>query len=296
MNRFLKGALAAAIAGLTMVGTSAYAVPVSNAFTPGAVNEFSDDNAEIFIDRNGDGLINNGDWLIGVIAFTSFGPSGGPAGNYNQLSGIYGVEVTSTTGVIGLACGNAALVSCSAFEFGAIPSLAAAVLAATGGTVAIADPVGDGTTIAILFEHDEHPGNPGALPTPVIGGTTTSNFALAADGTQRLTIGLVGTNGDFFNGLGPSNLADSLLVAQGAGIGSISVDLTVTQQNFPGFNLGPDLTGRGTISRPLAGSPFPIGSDTTFFVPIERVPEPGTVSLLGLAMLALGFFTRRRNS
>jgi hypothetical protein len=291
MNRFLRSTLAASIGGLAMVATAAYAVPVSNAFSPGVVNEFSDDNAEIFIDNNGDNLINNGDYLLGVIAFTSFGPTGGSAANFNQLSGIYGVRVTSTAGVPALACGNAALASCSVYTFDAIPNLAATVLAATG--VAIVDPVNDGSTIALLFEHNAHPGGAGTLPTPVVGGTIPGNFGLAANGTQRMTIGLVGANGDSFSGAAPADLTDFGLVTQGTGVGSISVDLTVTQQDFPGWNLGPDLTGRGTISAPQGG-PFPIGSDTTFFVRAERVPEPGTVSLLGLAMLALGFFTRRR--
>jgi len=296
MNRFLKNALSAAIGGLALVTTASYAVPVSNAFAPGAVNEFSDDNAEIFIDNNGNGLIDIGDYIIGVIGFTSFGPTGGSAQNFNQLSGIYGVEVLTADGVPGGVCGSAAFTTCTTYTFGAISTGLVNTVNTLFG-LGITDPVDDGTTIALLYEHDAHPGGAGTLPTPVVTppGTVGEMFELAVNGTQRLTIGLVDANGDSFSGNAPASLAEFGLVDQGVGVGSIAVNLTVTQQNFPGWNLGPDITGRGTISAPADG-PFPIGSDTTFFTRIQRVPEPGTVSLLGLAMLALGFFTRRRSS
>jgi hypothetical protein len=294
MRQFFKRSLLGAAVALGFAATSALALPATQtAFTIGVVNEFSDDNVELHYDNNNDGLINTGDYLLGLIAITSFGPSSTPGSAVNQMSGVYAVEITDTVAITSDAqqaagCGSAASNSCSAYEFGAVPDLN--TLLATVGLGAL-DPLDDGSVIALLFEDV---GAQTLVPTPVQGGTVNGNFAVATDDVLRLVVSLIPANGDSFFGIAPASLADFGNVTQGTGVGSINLNLTIAQQFYPGINLGPDITGRGTISQTASG-PFVIGSDTTFFTRVSQVPEPGTLALLALGLLGLGAAGRRKH-
>jgi len=73
------------------LATSAGAATINQGLTSGALNTIEDQDREAYIDANGDGLISIGDVFIGVVRIDNFLPSG-LAGN-NQVYGIISNQI-----------------------------------------------------------------------------------------------------------------------------------------------------------------------------------------------------------
>jgi len=263
--------------------TSANATPVDAIWVPGE-NQLSDDDAEVWVDVDGDTLFDEGDYLIGVVGITSYTTIAEPASNYNELTAIFAIQVLSVTDLpIDNPIGSN--VEWAAFTFGPTGDLNAAFLAAFDVNLGLTDT--DANSVAALFEDSS--------PDFIRDGTTVNlSFASAYDGTQRMILGMEGTN--FWSGNGPQSPLDPdiLLLTPGTGIGGFSANLTIQWESFaPDFD--PIVSVVGNLARPESNSQWPIQSDSTYTLFVNnQVPEPGTLLLFGTGLAGIGIFTRSR--
>jgi hypothetical protein len=308
--QFKKLLLASAIGALGVMAAPTMAAPLSSALISG-LNTWSDDDAEVVL--KWDATLNGGtggyrqfvfgsdtlgvqDILVGQVGLTSYptGALGTSATNYNEGTGLYAVQISSVAPTSALSCGNPVLTTCANFTF----------TAATGANAA--DPLNGaldlvdslyGTAIPTML----HTGADSfatfledTTPDYTRNGSYASTFASASDGTQRFVLDLIGTNGDYFFTTAPQNPVQIGLVPRGANAGSFGASSTISYQDFPGWNLGPNLTITGNIAA-ANGGPFSIWSDSTYSFQAQRVPEPGTLAILGLGMTLLAVTRRRKN-
>ena len=286
--------LAPLVAALSLYGTGAEAAPsVTNAFVIGQ-QQWSDDSAEIVIDNDGNGVISNGDYLVGVFGITSFPTSGVNPATVNQLTGIFAIQINGVpVSVPAAVCGPASITTCSSFTFSPVGAGFNAALTAAdtllGGGITISSylsPLGnplDANTVALFIED-------GTTAFDRDGGTQANAFNTGGDGTVRLMVDLNGAPNSW-TGTGPADTAEFLSVASGTGVGSFSINATIAEQNFPGFTFAPLITANGSI-KPTSTSDFTVTDDTTFEVNIQRVPEPGTLLLLGASLVGVGWMRR----
>lgn len=306
MKTNLKTLSLALLAAGTLVAGSAFALPsVTNKFVSGA-NTWSDDSAEFLIDAapgGTAGVLDVGDYLVGMIKITSFTTAANPDNsNVNEYTAIFVTELMSIPATFptanGIACGGSAtqpLPSCSALEFGAASVGFNTVWTALGFS---AFTNSDGSlldanaAVVVLESSAAH-----NFARETAGGVLAA-LGTAVDSTDvRMVIGLTSA-GDHWTGLAPTNFLDTLNRDPGDGLGSFDLDLTILNESFAGWDFDPNVSGSGTVQRPTAGSAFDgagFYDDTTITVNISRVPEPATLGLLGLGLLGLGLSRRRKS-
>lgn len=287
------------------IATAAQALPISSTFQTGAT-QWSDDSAEILIDRDGNGVLSAGDWLVGVLQITSF-PTAVPttASSYNTLTAFFANQVESVTPIggpiPGAACGNLLLTSCATFSFvpiadaglggGLIEAIAAINGLFGAGTIpAFNDPdllaSAIGSNTAALFFEDVGAQTPVDREDPIEQG-----FTAATDGVLRMVLDME----DPWFANGPANLAQFGLLPEGGAAGAFGTELTIAAEGFANIEFTSDkIQVIGNLYAPTDEGTWPVNDDATFTMQTRVVPEPSSLALLGIA--ALGAATMRRRS
>jgi hypothetical protein len=275
-------------AGLALASGPASAV--IQIFSP--ITAFQDDNLDLVVDNNNDGIINQGDRIISVLEFVNTQgtlPGQGPTdiGPLEELTGVADITVATVLG-------DGTLVFA--------PSGAAGLLAGFAA----------GTMVAIWRD-----------PTPdlnVINGTCgnlaacTLAAGLGAGDPLYLTAGFTGDPDELWVS-DPIGMGANIAAVEAGGSSSIfglfnysltsivnMTGLTLQQQPCapfcgPGGNGLIQITGSGTI---FGGAGLPDAVGTTQWTGRSdndtqiAVPEPGSLALLGAALAALGWGSRRR--
>jgi hypothetical protein len=303
----------ACLAALPFAVSGVQAAPLSAALVVGN-NSFSDDNAEVILKLDattgtyrafnfGTDTIGVGDILVGMVGLTSYptGALGTSSSLYNEGTGLYAVQVATGAATTAASCGDgsgAVLTTCTNYTFTAATGANAAD--PLNGAVSLLNTI-YGTTVAPIANTTAN--SFGAFfedTTPDFNRTAAdfnTAFASATDGTLRMVLDQIVGNSDFFVTTAPadpSQLAAWNIMFPGANAGSFGGSGTIGYQNFPGWTVGPDIGITGNLQGADAG-PFGIWSDSTYRFPAARVPEPATVGLLGLGLLAITMVRRRKH-
>lgn len=288
MKFALRAAAAAAL--LAAAGTAFAGLSVSSAIPSGAVL-FSDNSAEQWIDEDGSGDLSVGDRLrgilsIGTIEQGSLATQIGGQSSYNELTGIFDtVVLTRTFQAIDVAKGNL-----YDFTFGASGALTSFGVSAS--------------TVGIFFEDSNNDyaregcASYAACETTATGGSIWAAFA----------VGLWTAD----NAAGIPSVGSILPLTTPIGTFGVGLNFTLNNTGFdwnkvqcadatnPLIEVAVDFCGQGGIL--ASGRDRVDGPDTPYEIfdnidfTANRVPEPGAMGLVGLALAGVGFVTRRRKA
>lgn len=273
-----------AVAALVSCGAAgAIAASVSDAVPAGFVS-FSDNSAEAMIDRNSNGTLDVGDSLRGIFSIDNITGSGGTqvqiggSSGFDELTGLFQVVVTSKTAVGG-GLYNYTFGYDSAFGQGA-------------------------NVVGVLFDD---PANNFAR----IGCTSIANCeATATGGSLWATLG-IGADGFWssINSMDNPDIGATLPFGTPMGTFGMGLDFITNNTGFQWNKVAcfdtasstlhsVDVCGQGGIlasgSSLGTNTPYPVFDNVDFTA--NRVPEPGTLSLIGLALLGLSIVRRRLNA
>lgn len=271
---------------LALGASTAFALPVSSAISPGRVL-FSDNSAEQLIDQNANGLLDVGDSLRGIFSIGDITSGGGAPVQiggvtaFNELTGLFQVKVltkvaTATAGLFNYTFGFDSAFGQGAGVFGVLRddpaknfrrencltnTFAGCEATAIDGPVWAT--IGAGAnTFWSAFNANENPGQGAILPL----GTPLGTFGLGLDFITNNT----GINWKKVNCLSPTS---GVVLVDVCGQGGILAT---------GRAAGDSLT------------PYDIFDNVDFTA--NRIPEPGSMALVGVALLGLSLAARRKKA
>lgn len=284
----LKSLIATLVAAGAAAGAQAFVL------FPG-ITQMEDDNREYLVKGVGNtqvGIIEVGDSLRGVIKFQALNQLNAPFQSDSspspELTGIFQTRIAAIVDLDGIGGSNDIIMAPSA-SFTSVYGAGSVVALYTGGT-----------TLDI-----------NSCPSIA---TCEANATTAGGGSAWMTFGFSGDADDQWTALN-ANLNFGLVSTLGAStkVAAVNYALSILSNNS-GYQfmeqsldcapLGPfacsgdgktDLVGSGDV---LGGANLTngYGARSDVDAQLNVVPEPGTVALVGLAMLGLGFGARRRRA
>jgi hypothetical protein len=305
MKPLTKSALAITM-GLVMglASQTAMAIPDGGLFVPApGINFLRDHSAEVAMTSTGaaiapDTALVAGDILLGYFTIAQIDPAGvnvgsGNGAGYNTITGIFAQQIQSVVANPGsITCSG--LSTCSDFTMtnvagginGALALAGAGILSGTGLNTSITGLGAAGSMIA-FFENSSSVFTPGATQTSALNAAGSGALQILAGGGTSGSISWKATAPAILSQLG------TLSPGQQGGTYSFLQNILYNSGSW-GTSFGALLGGNGTVTAAFGTSPFPVIDQANFAsTNPPHVPEPGSLALMGLGMVALGFMKKR---